>query len=121
MTQNGHHLTVRSPIEGTVLATNDRLSGDPGVLQESPFNDGWAYTIQPIKPARIREFFIGDESKRWISEEFARLKHILSTSGGPLASPVLLQDGGAPIAGLMRMAPDELWDRIDAEFLNVAH
>jgi len=116
--QNGHNLTVRSPLSGTILSRNSELPERPEMMKEMLFSDGWAYTIQPAKTTELRNTLFGVESREWIKHEFARLRDILAgLKLPPDTAPVLLQDGGLPVAGFMRDASDELWRAIEQEFL----
>ena len=87
-------------------------------MKEMLFSDGWAYTIQPVKTTELREAMFGAETREWVRQEFARLRDVLAGLNMPeSAVPVLLQDGGLPVAGFMREVPDELWKAINEEFL----
>ena len=116
--QNGHSLTIRSPLSGTIVSRNSDLNTHPEKMKEMLFSDGWAYTIQPTKTTELRNTLFGVETREWIRQEFARLRDVLAGLKVPdSAVPVLLQDGGIPVAGFMREASDELWQAIDTEFL----
>ena len=116
--QNGHHFTVRSPLSGTVLAQNEELRTHPEKMKEMLFSDGWAYTVQPTNTTELRRCLFGAESGEWIRKEFGRLRDVLAgVADGGHASPVLLQDGGVPVAGFMKEAPQQLWDAIEQTFL----
>jgi len=117
--QNGHSLTIRSPIEGRVVSQNTALLAHPEYMGERLFNDGWAYTIEPDRTTELRDFIFGKETLGWIQKEFGRLRDILAGADGiEKAMPVLLQDGGLPVAGVMRDVPDTVWRKIEQEFLN---
>ena len=70
--QNGHSLTIRSPLSGTVVSRNDELPAHPENMKEMLFSDGWAYTIQPTKTTELRNAIFGVETRDWIRQEFAR-------------------------------------------------
>ncbi len=113
-----HSLTVRSPIEGAILASNQELEREPGLLRNSQFTDGWAYAVRPTRLADIKELFLGEETRGWIGLEFARLRDVFAGVGQEGAlSPAMLQDGGPPIAGAMDMMDEEVWKRFDDVFL----
>lgn len=44
--------TILSPLTGTVVEVNDRVSEDPNATLEDPYGDGW---LIRIKPARLEE------------------------------------------------------------------
>ncbi len=119
LVQNTHSFTVRSPISGSILSRNDGLSGHPGQMKEMLFTDGWAYSIQPEQPTDVRHLIFGKESREWMKAEFVRLRDVLAgVDGTETTAPILLQDGGLPVASLMRTAPEGLWKSIEREFLS---
>lgn len=38
---------IKSPVNGTILATNDALKSDPKVLNRDPYGAGWFIRVQP--------------------------------------------------------------------------
>lgn len=114
-------LTVRAPLSGIVLSTNDSLIEHPEKMKELLFSDGWALTMQPDRTSQMRTLLLGEETHTWIRGEFARFRDVLAGVGGTEGLvPVLLQDGGVPVAGVMRDAPAEAWKRFEQEFLTEA-
>jgi len=119
--ENGHALTVRAPISGTILSDNPDLTEHPEKMREMLFSDGWAYTVKPDATTQLRTLLFGEESHHWIQGEFARLRDVLAgVKGAEGLAPALLQDGGVPVSGLIRTAPDEVWHRFEHEFLTEA-
>lgn len=118
LSEDGRALTIRSPIDGRVTALNPALATDPGLLQRAPFSEGWACELTPDRPADLKSLLLGGESRDWLREEFARLRDLFAGAGGAL-EPAMLQDGGPPIAGAMRLAGADVWERFDHEFLEV--
>lgn len=116
----GHALTVRSPIEGRIVSPNSHLARYPQLMRESLFSDGWAYTVRPTRPADLKNLLLGEESRGWIRDEFARLRDLFAGVGDPgVLSPAMLQDGGPPVAGAMQEMDEQVWRRFEDEFLNV--
>ena len=37
---------VYSPVSGKVLAVNEKLTMDPGLVNRSPYADGWIFTVE---------------------------------------------------------------------------
>ena len=116
----GHALTVRSPIDGQIVSPNAHLTKYPQLMRESLFSDGWAYTVRPTRPADLKELLLGEESRGWLRDEFARLRDLFAGVGNEgVLSPAMLQDGGPPVAGAMQEMDEAVWQRFEAEFLNV--
>ena len=120
LTSDGHHLTVRAPIDCEILSVNTSLGSNPGLLEEGLFSDGWAYMIKPSRNTDLKGLLLGAETSRWIRTEYQRLKDLLagSTTGGAL-QPAYLQEGGPPIAGVLDGMDDAVWQKLDSEFLSV--
>lgn len=116
--ENGQVLTIRSPIDGTVLARNEELEKNPGLLKDLLFSDGWAYTIKPDRVSEFRELLLGEESRSWMQREFSRLRELL-TGASLKGEPVLLQDGGLPTPGSIRSFSPELIQQFEEQFLSV--
>src|ERR1051326_1527691 len=120
LSEGGHSLTVRSPLSGTILAVNEELPGNPALLKERLFVDGWSYVIKPERLNEIKRMLIGGESQAWIRNEFRRLRDLFAGLGknGSL-EPAYLQDGGPPVAGVLRSMDDAIWQQLDREFLEI--
>ena len=54
---------LKSPITGEILEANAVLDKDPGVVNRSPYGDGWIVRMRPVKLDEERKFFLtGDEA-----------------------------------------------------------
>ncbi|MCC5793848.1 MAG: glycine cleavage system protein GcvH [Chromatiales bacterium] len=42
---------VYAPVSGEVAAVNDALEADPGLVNSSPYGEGWLLRIKPAAPA----------------------------------------------------------------------
>jgi glycine cleavage system H protein len=113
-----HSLTVRSPLDGVLLATNASLARHPDLLKRAPFCEGWTCEIKPDRHADVKALLLGDETAGWMQEEFRRLRDVFA-GANEAVSPAMLQDGGPPIAGAMKHVAPEVWTRFDREFLEV--
>ena len=116
--EDGRALTIRSPIDARVTDLNPALVSDPGLTQRAPFSEGWVCELAPDRHADLKSLLLGGESRSWMQQEFARLRDLFAGAGGVL-EPAMLQDGGPPVAGAMRLVDDEVWQRFDHEFLEV--
>ena len=120
MMEGNHSLTIRSPLEGDILNRNEALHEHPALLNERLFSDGWSYMMKPKRLHDIKRMLIGTETKSWIGNEFQRLRDLFaSMNRNDDLSHVFLQDGGAPIAGLLSTMDDAVWQQLDHEFLQV--
>ena len=44
---------VYAPVSGEVVAVNEALGGEPGLINTSPEADGWLFKIKPSDPAEL--------------------------------------------------------------------
>lgn len=118
--EDGRELIIHAPVEGEILSVNDELPARPELMKTLLFTDGWAYIFKPKRPSELKDMLLGEETKQWISEEFRRLRDVFAgvSQHGEMV-PALLQDGGPPVAGVMKQMPESVWNRFEREFLEV--
>jgi len=65
VSRSGRKLAQVMPIDGEVLAINTGLARDPGLLQRSPYGEGWILRVQPrsIRSA-VRNVTSGEGTER---------------------------------------------------------
>ena len=57
-----------SPVAGEVVAVNEKLDGEPSVVNSDPYGDGWMVRMR-LKDASAREQLLGpDEYKKHIGQ-----------------------------------------------------
>ncbi|MBB3048388.1 glycine cleavage system H protein [Litorivivens lipolytica] len=44
---------IYSPVSGEVIAINESLEESPEVINESPYDDGWFFKLQPSEPGEL--------------------------------------------------------------------
>jgi glycine cleavage system H protein len=107
-------IAVRSPISGTVLATNERLLERPGIVNDDPFRAGWAVRLRADEldqeTARLHR---GKEARGWFQREIDRL---LATLHGGEQAAMSMADGGAVVTDLYRHIDDDAWQRVTQSF-----
>ncbi len=57
---------VYSPLSGEVVARNDVLSGNPGLINQSPLGDGWFFKIKIANQNELGALMTEDEYKKYI-------------------------------------------------------
>lgn len=116
--ENHHELTIRSPLEGTIMNSNEGLVQHPESLNERLFSDGWGYIIKPRHSNDVKGLLLGTETRTWLKDEFRRLRDLFSgVMTKDTATPAFMQDGGPPIAGVMKDMDNSIWKRFESEFL----
>ena len=59
---------VLAPVDGTVIARNDRLDDAPELVNSDPYGEGWLYEIDPADPAAINDLLDADSYAGVIGE-----------------------------------------------------
>lgn len=44
---------IYAPVSGEIVAINEALTGDPGLLNREPYAGGWIFKIQPSNAAEL--------------------------------------------------------------------
>ena len=105
---------VRSPVSGTVVATNQALLQHPELINQRPFTSGWTVRLRADKVREDRQRLLeGRAAKGWFRHEIDRLlAGVLSETAGVYAMP----DGGTVVRDLYRQIDDRAWNRLLATF-----
>jgi glycine cleavage system H protein len=45
--------SIYAPVSGTITKVNQNLEGNPGLVNQSPFGDGWIYAIEMTNPSEV--------------------------------------------------------------------
>lgn len=59
---------VYAPVSGTVLEVNDDLPGNPELLNDDPYGDGWMLKIEMSDPDELEDLMTAEEYERYIAE-----------------------------------------------------
>jgi len=57
------------PLSGEIIDINQNLVDDPGLVNSSPFSEGWMIKIEYSHPTEIIELFSADNYKKLIQKE----------------------------------------------------
>jgi glycine cleavage system H lipoate-binding protein/ABC-type phosphate transport system substrate-binding protein len=122
--QKGKHLTIYSPVSGTIKAYNDSLITNSSALNSTPYCDGWVYSIEPTNWLREIQFLsMSEKYKVWLKEEFLRLKDFIAAAINPDTpeyAHVVLQDGGALKDSILADLGPEVWEDFQIKFIDTA-
>jgi glycine cleavage system H lipoate-binding protein len=120
--QNGKQLNLYAPISGVIKEQNRILDTNSSVINSSPYNEGWIYKIEPTNWLRENQLlFMADKQKRFIRNEFSRLKDFLALalkSDSGLFPQVVLQDGGELRDGTLSNLGPEVWEDFQTKFID---
>lgn len=59
---------VYSPLAGTVSAVNEALSADPGLINRTPYTDGWIVKLSGASAAEVAGLMSADEYKKLVGK-----------------------------------------------------
>ncbi|KAJ8435341.1 hypothetical protein Cgig2_024328 [Carnegiea gigantea] len=62
---------VNSPISGEIVEVNTKLSDSPGLINSSPYEEGWMIKVKPSNPAELESLMGPEEYKKFCEEEDA--------------------------------------------------
>jgi glycine cleavage system H lipoate-binding protein len=93
-----------SPVDGTVVAVNERVERDPASLRD-PYGAGWLFKVKVPELGQALEQLLDPAAARAFLESAAEG---LSRELQPALGRVL-QDGGAPVHGIAQAVAGERW------------
>lgn len=123
--QKGKQLDIQSPVSGTITSVNEKLAVNTSVINSSPYNDGWVYTIEPdnwVQESRLMAMagkYIGR-----VRQEFTQVKDFLASLPGVSSdryASMVLQDGGELKDGLLEEFGPEIWEEFQVKFIDSLH
>jgi glycine cleavage system H protein len=59
---------VYSPVAGTVAARNESLAVDPGLINKTPYTDGWIVKLSGVSASEIAGLMSADEYKKHLGK-----------------------------------------------------
>ncbi len=112
--RGGRVLQVRAPMSGTVEAVNTQLRDFPGLINQTPFTEGWAVCMRPEDGEHALDRLLhGRQAGDWFHSEVDRL--VCRLTGCETTGPTL-PDGGELAGDLHNQISDRDWQTIAREF-----
>jgi glycine cleavage system H lipoate-binding protein/ABC-type phosphate transport system substrate-binding protein len=121
--QDGKQLVVYSPVSGVVRKSNEELMEYAGMINSSPYSEGWVYLVEPenwsAEVARMRD---AGKYRTWLKEEFARMRDFLSSlmNSGQLNEGIVLQDGGEIAENVLNTLDPRSWEDFQTRFIDTS-
>lgn len=118
--QNGKKLVLYSPVSGTIRERNTDLEKNISLINTSPYEKGWVYSIKPENWHRENQLlFMAEKHKENIKNEITRIKDIIVTIiGKDPQLAVVLQDGGNITDGILSHLGPEVWEEIQQNVID---
>ncbi|XP_047323880.1 glycine cleavage system H protein, mitochondrial [Impatiens glandulifera] len=62
---------INSPISGEIVEVNTKLTESPGLVNSSPYEDGWMIKVKPSNPSELESLLGSKEYTKFCEEEDA--------------------------------------------------
>jgi glycine cleavage system H lipoate-binding protein len=113
---DGKDVDLLSPVDGIVLARNEKVLAKPALLNDDPYGDGWLLKVKPTREKpNLVGLLHGDLAREWMREAEDTLRRRVSPEIG-----LVLQDGGVPICGIAQSVSPQGWTDLAKELLLTA-
>ena len=60
-----------APLAGEVVAVNEALAGNPALVNQAPYGDGWMIRIRPDDPAALDKLMSNSDYEHYLEEHHA--------------------------------------------------
>jgi len=105
---DGKAIPMLSPVDGKVVAVNEKVLASPAALKADPYGEGWLLKVEAARPAANSKHLLAfDAAKKHVEEAWNELRMRLSPELG-----LVMQDGGTPVDGLAQGIDPAKWDDI---------
>jgi len=113
----GRKIEIPSPVNGTVVSTNDGVEKHPLALTEDPYGSGWLATVWPIEHTEaLKQLKLGEPAVQWLRSEVQRFTEFLARRTTPQLVGATLPDGARPVIGAAMALPEDSWEKFQKEF-----
>lgn len=109
-------IDMLSPVNGKVLAVNEKVIQSPESLSTDPYGDAWLLKVQvPKGSSNLKNLLTGKIAQRWMEEVRENLLGRMNYNLG-----AVYQDGGLPVDGMAKNLDQDNWDELAREFFLVS-
>ena len=114
----GREISLHSPVNGTVVATNDTVKNSPSALERDPYGSGWLASVWPVEHTEaLKSLKVGDGAVAWLENEVQRFVEFLARRTSPELVGATLPDGARPVVGSTLALDEEGWQDFRSEFV----
>lgn len=104
----GQALQMLSPVDGKVVAVNEKALADPALLKSDPYGEGWLLKVEPARAeANAKHLLDLRAARRHLEDAWAELRSRLDPQLG-----LVMQDGGSPVDGIAQGIDNQRWTEI---------
>jgi glycine cleavage system H lipoate-binding protein len=110
--RNGEVVRVLSPVDGIVSHINDQVPAHPELVNESPYEKGWLFIVEPTKLRKnLKGLYYGKDAETYLGEERERLFAMASEDLRISA------DGGDSVDDIFSELEEKSWSKFVKTFL----
>jgi glycine cleavage system H lipoate-binding protein len=114
--RNGEKTEMVSPTEGEVVAVNQEVVRNPGLVRQDPYGRGWLLAVYvPDEETTARNLVPKGLVREWMRESVERLY-----AHQPILAGAVAADGGVPAEDLLGEMPGANWKDLTGEFFLTA-
>ncbi len=114
----GREISLNSPVNGTVVATNDSVMNSPSTLENDPYGTGWLASVWPVEHSEaLKSLKVGEGAVSWLENEVQRFVEFLAPRTSPELVGATLPDGARPVVGAALALDDEGWQEFRNDFV----
>lgn len=67
--------SIYAPMSGTISKINNALEGDPGLINRSPYDEGWMFAIELINPTELEKLMTEEQYQAFLKTPEASGHH----------------------------------------------
>ena len=67
--------SIYAPMSGTISKVNDALEGDPGLINRSPYDEGWMFAIELVNPTELEKLMTEEQYQAFLKTPEASGHH----------------------------------------------
>jgi glycine cleavage system H lipoate-binding protein len=110
--RNGEMAQVLSPVDGIIAHINTKLIEDPTIMNQSPYEEGWLFIVEPTKLRKnLKGLYYGEEARKFIDEEREKLFSLANQDLKVAA------DGGLSVDEIAEELKEVKWGKFVRTFL----
>ncbi len=59
---------IYAPLGGEIVAVNDRLNDEPGLINDDPYGEGWIVRVKMADPTQLDDLMDADAYRQFLTE-----------------------------------------------------
>jgi glycine cleavage system H protein len=113
---NGCTLDIASPVHGRVVEVNQALLRNPALAKDDPYGAGWLMKIRPAsRHSRGISPYVVRRPAEWLRAQQELMREFFLQAAAQTV-PVLMQDGGEPVEGILQEFDAGVWGTFRTAF-----